>query len=363
MLSRFSNRVSNKLLLTYTNVLDDRDPLGQAFPRVTLNSVNGTSYVFGTENFSTGNQLKQNNIALFDEFLYTAGNHQLKLGVDVEYSKSYNLFIRDNFGTYTYNFVNHWLQDLRPAAYTRSYSLVDDKIGDGSEAGTEFSTLRMGFFAGDQWNFSNQFSLSFGVRVDNFEFLTTPNADTFFNNNAIPVISQYWDMQEARSGQRPQAQLSLSPRIGFTYEPEPGLKIRGGIGAFTGRVPLVWPGGVYNNTGVNVGGFNVNNPNITFREDPYDQYDPTDVGQTVNPPSGQIDLIAKDFKLPKVLKGSIGFDKSLGKGWTWKVDFLAQRNINEIVYYNLYAAPASKNALGQDVYLRISGNINFLQPI
>jgi hypothetical protein len=355
LLSRFSNKVSNKLLLTYTNVLDDRDPLGQAFPRVTLNSVNGTSYVFGTENFSTGNQLKQNNIALFDEFLYTAGNHQLKFGVDMEYSKSYNLFVRDNFGTYTYNFVNHWLQDLRPAAYTRSYSLVDDKVGDGSAAGTEFKTLRMGFFVGDQWNFSNQFSLNFGVRVDNFEFLTTPNVDTFFNNNAIPVISQFWDMKGARSGQRPQSQLSLSPRLGFTYEPEPGLKIRGGIGAFTGRVPLVWPGGVYNNTGVNVGGFNVNNPNITFREDPFDQYDPSDVGQTVNPPSGQIDLIAKDFRLPKVLKGSIGFDKSLGKGWTWKVDFLAQKNINEIVYYNLYASPASKNSFNQDVYLRISG--------
>jgi len=274
--------------------------------------------------------------------------------VDMEYSKSYNLFIRDNFGTYTYNYVNHWLQDLRPSNYTRSYSLIDDKIGDGSAAGTEFNTLRMGFFVGDQWTFSNQFSLNFGLRVDNFEFLTTPNVDTFFNKNAVPVISNYWDMQGALSGQRPQPQLSLSPRIGFTFEPEDGLKIRGGIGAFTGRVPLVWPGGVYNNTGVNVGGFNVNNPNITFREDPYNQYEPSDVGATVTPPSGQIDLIAKDFKLPKVLKGSLGLEKTFAKGWSLKLDFLAQKNLNEIVYYNLYAAPASKNALGQDVYLAIN---------
>ena len=28
------------------DVLDDRDPLGQDFPRVTLNSINSTSYVF-----------------------------------------------------------------------------------------------------------------------------------------------------------------------------------------------------------------------------------------------------------------------------------------------------------------------------
>ena len=91
--SRFSNKISNKLLVTFTNVLDDRDPLGKDFPRVTLNSVNSTSYVFGTENFSTGNQLKQNNTAVFNELRLLAGNHQLKAGLDIEFSNSYNLFI------------------------------------------------------------------------------------------------------------------------------------------------------------------------------------------------------------------------------------------------------------------------------
>jgi len=80
--SRFSNKLSNKLLATFTNVIDDRDPLGKDFPRVTLNSVNGTSYVFGTENFSTGNQLKQNNTAIYDELRYTTGDHQIKVGLD-----------------------------------------------------------------------------------------------------------------------------------------------------------------------------------------------------------------------------------------------------------------------------------------
>jgi hypothetical protein len=149
--------------------------------------------------------------------------------------------------------------------------------------------------------------------------------------------------------------LSLSPRIGFTYDVEESLKIRGGIGAFTGRVPLVWPGGVYNNTGVNVGGINVNNPAITFKADPFNQYKPSDLGVNVASPSGQIDLIAKDFKLPKVLKASLGVDKTLGRGWKWSTDFLFQKNINEIVYYNVFSAPGVKNDLNQDVYLNIVG--------
>src|SRR5215510_7893279 len=105
-------------------------------------------------------------------------------------------------------------------------------------------------------------------------------------------------------------------------------------------MPLVWPGGVYNNTGINVGGFNVNNPNITFRPDPYGQYTAEEVGQTVRIPSGQIDLMAKDLKLPKVLKTSFGIDKRLPKGFNLSLDFLYSKNINEIVYYNVYGAPA-----------------------
>lgn len=359
LLSTTSSRSSNRLLVTYTDVNDDRDPLGKDFPRVTINSTNGTSYVFGTENFSTANLLKQNNFAVFDEFRYNVGRHQLKAGIDIEYSKSYNLFIRDAYGSYTYGSVQAFLNDLRPTQYARSFSLVDNKVGDGSEAAAKFNTARMAAFIGDEWNVTNNFSVNMGVRLDNFEFLTTPNVDTFFNNRAIPAISKFWDMQGARSGQRPDAQLSISPRLGLTYNiPEERLKIRAGAGFFTGRVPLVWPGGVYNNTGVNVGGVNVNNPNINFRPDPFNQYSASDLGVTVRVPSGQIDLIAKDFKLPKVLKTSFGFDKNLGKGFNWTVDLLYQKNINEIVYYNVYGAPGGKNSFGQDVYLTWSGTGN-----
>ncbi|MEJ8843838.1 carboxypeptidase regulatory-like domain-containing protein [Lacibacter sp. H375] len=366
LLSNFTNNISNKALLTFTNVLDDRDALGADFPRVLLNSANGSSYTFGTEEFSTGNQLKQNNIAFFDEFKVRLGKgHELKAGVDLEFSNSYNLFVRQNYGSYTYNSVQAWLDDLRPATYNRSFSLVDDKVGDGSAAGTEFNTLRMGFFVADQWDITNDFQLNYGVRVDNFEFLTIPNEDTFFNKYAVPQISLYHDLLGARSGIRPNAQVSLSPRIGFTYNiREQKLRIKGGIGMFTGRIPLVWPGGAYNNTGVNVGGIGLNSsqinalPSFTFRADPFNQYKPQDVGLTFRPPSGQIDLIAPDFKLPKVLKASLGIEKDLGNRWNFSADILYQKNINEVDYKNVFAYKGLTNILGQTTYLSNSTTYN-----
>lgn len=364
--SRFTRRFSNRLLLTYTDVEDDRDPLGQEFPRVTINSTNGTSYVFGTENFSTANLLQQRNIAIFDEATFNLGAHNLKAGIDIEFSRSYNLFMRDAFGNYTYSSVLAFVNDQKPSGYSRNFSLVDDKNEDGSNAAPVFNTVRAGFFVGDDWNVSERLKLTLGVRFDNFTFVETPNVDTFFNKYAVPVISQYWDLDGARSGVKPEAQLSVAPRLGFVYSvPEENIRIRGGVGLFTGRVPLVWPGGVYNNTGVTIGGVNAGNPNITFRPDPRNQWTPAELGQTVPVPSGQIDLIAEDFKLPKVLKTSLGFDKRFGKGWNLAVDLLFQKNINEVDYKNVYARPMSKNIFGQDVYLAAgttspgTGNVNY----
>ena len=366
LLTNFTNNISNKALLTYTNVNDDRDALGKDFPRVTLNSANGTSYIFGTEEFSTGNQLIQNNVAFFDEIKFRLGKgHELKAGVDFEFSNSYNLFIRQNYGAYTYNSALDWLNNGRPATYNRSFSLIDDKDGDGSNAAAKFNTLRMGVFVADQWDITNDFQLNYGVRLDNFEFLTIPNEDTFFNKYAIPQISLYHDLLGARSGRRPDAQVSISPRIGFTYNiREQKLRIKGGIGMFTGRIPLVWPGGAYNNTGVNVGGISLNSatinglPSFTFRPDPFGQYDPQDVGQTFRPPSGQIDLIAENFKLPKVLKTSLGIEKELGNRWNLTVDLLYQKNINEVDYKNVFAYKGLTNILGQATYLSNSTTYN-----
>lgn len=350
--SALTAKASNKLLLTYTHVNDDRGALGGNFPRVTLNSTNGTSYVFGTEEFSTGNQLIQDNAALFDEFKYSIGkNHQIKAGLDVEFSHSYNVFIRQAFGSYTYNLAANWLFDNDPTAYNRSFSLVDDKVGDGSAAAAVFNTIRMGAFLGDQWDVTNNFQVNFGVRMDNYEFLTTPKEDTFFNNTALPQINNVYDTRSIRSGLRPQANLSLSPRIGFTFNVEPfKLRIKGGAGLFTGRVPLVWPGGAYNNTGVTIGGISVSLPNINFRPDPNNQYSAQDLGATVRIPSGQLDFIDPDFRLPKVLKTSFGIEKTLAKGWALKLDLLYQKNINEVDYQNVMGQPGLKTVFGQQTF-------------
>ena len=125
------------------------------------------------------------------------------------------------------------------------------------------------------------------------------------------------------------------------------LTIRGGVGMFTGRVPLVWPGGVYNNNGISVGGIQASN--VAFKQDPFNQYVASDFGITLPSPSGQIDLISKDFKLNKVIRTSLALDKNLGKGWKLTIEGIFTKNMNEIDYKKVSILPPTKKSVGVDI--------------
>lgn len=350
--STFSGGKSNRLLITYTGVKDDRGAIGNPFPRVSIFDGSGT-IVFGTENFSGANLLKQKNVALLDFFRFNTGKHFFTVGTDNEFSNSYNVFIRDNYGTYQYNTLDEFLADVAPRRYQRSFSLVDKTSGDNTEAAAKFNTLRLGLFANDEIRVNENLTLNVGIRADNTQFLTTPKEDKFFNDTALPIISRYYDLLGARSGQISSPKTSLSPRFGFTLKiPEERLTVRGGLGLFTGRVPLVWPGGVYNQNGVSIGGIDLNPPtaaqNIKFRPDPFGQYTAAELGLGINN-KGQVDLIAKDFRLPKIFRTSLGFDRRLGNGWTGTIEAIYSKNINEIWYQNVNILPPTLKTSGPDV--------------
>jgi len=305
--------------------------------------------IFGTEEFSTGNLLQQKNYALFDVFKFYKNKHSFSIGTDNELSTSLNIFIRQNYGSYVFNDLNTFLTGGTAATYNRSYSLLDPgKSGDESvNAAAKFNTARIGFFASDEIKINDNFTLTVGVRADRTKFLTTPRTDNFFNDTAVAIISQYYDMKGARSGQISDPKWSLNPRAGFVYKiPEENLTIRGGVGFFTGRVPLVWPGGVYNNNGISVGG--VARSNVAFRADPFGQYEASDFGITLPSPSGQVDLISKDFRLNKVFRTSLAVDKNLGKGWKATLEGVFTKNINEIDYKNISILPPTQKAVGID---------------
>jgi hypothetical protein len=351
--STFNKGANNRLLVTLSKVLDNRNPIGQPFPRVIINDGPGT-LVFGTENFSAANLLEQQNFSVFDAYKFYAGKHVITIGTDNEINRSVNVFIRDYFGTYTFNNLNDFISGAKPRRYQRSFSLLDDNTGEeNTNAAAKFKTLRIAFFLNDEIKVNNNLTINLGIRADRTEFLTKPREDRFLNDTGLARIAQYYDLKGARSGQIATPKWSLSPRVGFTYRlDDEDIVIRGGLGMFTGRIPLVWPGGAYNNNGVAIGGVDLNPPtasqNISFNPDPFNQYTAEDFGINISRARGQIDLVARDFRLPKLFRTSLAMDKRLGRGWTLTLEGIYSKNINEIDYENINILPPSGKSVGPD---------------
>ncbi len=337
--SSFGDRMSNNLIIGYTNVIDDRDPLAGDFPYVFINDGPGT-IALGSEQFSTGNSLEQSIFTITDNFKIYKGPHTFTIGTHNEFYKIYNLFIAQNYGVYRCADIDAFLSDAPAIEYDRSYSLVDNITGDGSAAAAEFNAMQLGFYVQDEWNVSNSFTLTGGVRVDLPIITEDPVIDESFNRTTLPLVQNaYPEVGDFQGGQAPDGQLMISPRIGFNYDflNDTRTVLRGGVGIFTSRIPFVWPGGMFTNNGLTVG--SVNETNITgdidFIADISNQY--TNDNFTV--PSGQVDLFTTDFKYPQVLRGNLAIDHTLPGGIVATLEGVYTKTLNNIVYTNVNSDP------------------------
>ncbi len=336
------NEKSNKLIIGYTTVNDNRDPLGSAFPYV---DISGGDVEAGSEQFSTGNVLEQKIFTITNNFNLYKGKHTWTFGTHNEFYDMRNVFIRQNFGSYRYSTIQDFVDDVNNGAtpgaafeYNRSYSLVDNTTGDDTGAAAEFKAMQLGFYVQDEIQVSNKLKLTAGLRLDIPIFSDDPTDDGYFNNTAAPlIIAEGYDLKGAQAGKAPKTQLMWAPRFGFNWDTkgDQTTQVRGGLGIFTSRVPFVWPGAMYNNNGATVGGVRVNS-GINFNPDPFNQPTVGDFGGSDAIPQGQLDLFAEDFKFPQIFRASIAVDQKLPWwGLIGTAEVMYSKTLNNVFYENI----------------------------
>jgi outer membrane receptor for ferrienterochelin and colicin len=357
--SNFGNTMSNNLIIGYTNVLDDRGSIGQDFPRVTIRD-GSNNIIFGTEPFSSVNQLKSKIFTITDNFTIYKGSHVLTFGTHNEYGSFYNAFIGNNYGAYTFANLASFLNKGNSTDYERSYSLVDAVSGDGTKAAADFNTLQIGLYGQDEFSIGPKLNITAGLRIDVPMYLGDPEEDPYFNNTVIPKIEAAgYDLEGARVGDMPDPKLMFSPRIGFNYDitGNRATQLRGGVGIFTSRIPYVWPGASYNNNGVLVGAIPGGaNPNVPFRPDPFGQYTGPDVGAAVAVPSGDINVFTKDFKFPQIFRATLAVDQKLPWGMIGTLEAVYTKTLNNITYEQYNVKKPTLFLAGQDKRPRYDRN-------
>jgi hypothetical protein len=351
--SQLGQNASNNLIFGYTRVRDDRDVAGEPFPSIIMQD-GPAQVIAGTDNFSYSNIVFQDVFTLTNNFNLYKGRHTFTLGTHNEFFSIQNLFSIFSTPRYQYFFngVNRFLDGENPDLVLFGHEQLaagqsEIRLGDNAEnLGPTFNALQMAFYVQDEWQATNDFKLTVGLRADIPVFLEDPPLEnTDFNNNTVPAIEQFYNLKGARASNTPNTQILLSPRVGFNWDVtgESSTQLRGGVGIFTSRVPWVWPGGMYIRNGLNSSFFVSGGLPIYGNPDQWR----TELFNATSP-SGDVDLFVEDFKYPQVLRASAAVDQQLPWGLVGSLEFLYTKTLNNIDVKSVNLRPATENLVGPD---------------
>ena len=336
--SRLTEKLSNQLLATYSKLDDVRDSNSSMFPFIDIldgTGSNGNYMALGYELFTWNNAVHNTIWNVKDDLTYYAGNHKVTGGISFEHQMADNQYMRNGTGYYRYESVDDFINGTAPSIVCLTYGYD----GETSPAArVQFNKL--GIYGQDDWNITKNLKLTYGVRLDGLFF----NNGDLMTNNAILKLNYYTNSGQVRhidTGKWPSNSITVSPRVGFTYDVygDKSLKIRGGSGLFSGRLPLVF----FTNMPTN-GGMVQYQAQLNSRNTDMSQFAgglvvdengrPTvaalqqklfDLGypQTVTPDDGtvpsSISAVDPDFKMPQVWKTSLAVDYQLPVSFPFSV--------------------------------------------
>ena len=164
---------------------------------------------------------------------YSRDNIQYRFGAELEDTWNYNLYGRDASGTWNFESIddfenrqidsleysNAYTNDIRDIAYDvngTTYSLYGDAALEP--------------FPG--------FELVAGLRYELLSIDNAPNRNTHFEQTYGYANTENLDGRDI-----------WLPRIGFNWALRDDLTLRGGVGRFSGGMPLVWVSNAYTNDG------------------------------------------------------------------------------------------------------------------
>lgn len=338
--SSIGNNISNKLSIGYTRVRDNRDPLGDPFPSVTVNIGSSRTITLGSEYSSVANQLDQDNFTFTNDFSIFLGKHNLTFGTHDELYKFYNLFVQNIYGNYAYDSLASFekigtANEVAPIYYAVGYSFDANDNPSQSNGAAKFKAMQLGFYTQDEFNATENLKLTMGLRVDVPIFPDKPGANEDFNN--------YYDSCGVATGQMPKSNILWSPRIGFNWDvlKDKSLQVRGGTGLFTGRVPFVWLSNQFSNNGQLNGTYSTGSTSgttrlsapVKFTADPYNQPTAESLGKTAG--KGAINVVDPNLKFPQIWRTNLAIDKKLPWGVVATIEGIYSKDFNDINFINL----------------------------
>ncbi len=338
--TNFDNGAFNELITGYNRIRDARTTPGQRIAQVTALTPNAATLIAGTDRFSQANELDQDIFEITNNFtLPSLGAHRLTIGTQNQFYKVRNLFANSLLGAWTFGSL-----DSLEAGLANEYIVGVPAMDDGA---VRFNSAQLSGYVQDEWAVRPNLNVTLGFRVDAPTFSEQPPEN--------PDILR--DFGRSTSA-IPSGNLQYSPRVGFNWDVtnDQRNQLRGGVGVFVGRPAFVWLSNAFQNSGLS--GVNLLTCSRRGRNNP-----PAFTADNLaNPPAAcangltaragsQVDLLNEDLRFPQTLRGSLGFDRNLGRDFIVTLEGLYTRGLNNLFYQNIaLAGPAGTDRNGRVVY-------------
>lgn len=333
--SRLADNLSNQFLATFSKLDDIRGTNSDEFPFIDILK-DGQAYMsLGYELFTWNNGVHNDVLNIKDELTYYAGNHKIVGGIAYEYKMADNAYMRNGTGYYRYSSLDDFLTGAAPEIVNLTYGYD----GEANPA-ARVRTNKIGIYGQDDWSVSDNFKLSYGLRIDGLFF----NNDDLITNNAILALD--YSGRNIDTGKWPATNIVFSPRVGFVWDTygDKSMKVRGGTGLFSGNLPLVFFTNMPTNGGMvqyqaQINAANATKNGFTMNEFAgglvtdasgkvttaalYDKLTKLGYPSTISPEDGTVPsaiaAVDPNFKMPSVWKSSLAVDYSFKTSFPFSV--------------------------------------------
>ncbi len=349
--SRLTDNLSNEFLATYSKLDDIRASNSSEFPFIDITMTdeygNKDNYMaLGYELFTWNNAVHNTIWNLRDDVTWYYGNHKFMGGLTFEHQMADNQYMRNGTGYYRYNSVDDFISGAIPEVVCLTYG-----YGSETKPAARVQFNKAGLYLQDEWNMTRNFKLTYGLRLDGLFF----NNGDLITNNAILALDYYdkkGNVRHIDTGKWPSSNLIVQPRVGFVWDVfgTQALKVRGGSGLFSGRLPLVFFTNMPTNGGLVQYQAQLNSKNTdmsqfagglvtdatgkatiaALRDKLISMGYPENVTSDMGTVPSSISAVDPKFKMPMVWKSSLAVDYNIPVSFPFSVtvEGIFNRNIN-----------------------------------
>ncbi|MEY8252602.1 MAG: TonB-dependent receptor, partial [Colwellia sp.] len=315
LFSDWSDNFSSEINVSYKDHQDIANT-NSNWGQIRIKTADGGEIFAGQERNRHANVKDNETTKLAAHGLYLQDFIEYKFGVEIENVWNSDLYARNGAGTWYFSSIDDF-ENKTPwlVQYGNAYT------NNMQDLAAEIDATQYAFYLEANSEIFDGFDLSAGLRYETLSMDSAPNFNEKYANSYGESNTENLDGIDI-----------LLPRVSFNWQLSDDLTLRGGLGRFSGGMPLIWISNAYLNDGVT----NVSAPQTavdTTIADPdnvmFDQV-PLSLQSSLVPGNGSVSTVASDFEIPSdwryQLAADVLFDISIlgdaGENFAWTTEFI-----------------------------------------